>query len=384
MKRPQGFDRSQAGPQTRPSDSAVSTRAGSDRTAADDDSTTAPIPIAVEPGKSASSGATSPDRNDIASADAAGPWWTRPRAEDTEPATAGSATAGPAAAGPAAGPTTAGPTVETQRTEPAGPFGRLPSNREIDRALRAARKERARVERGEVRRFTKRSRRRRMIWLGALGTLVLLVIAVAVTAFSPLMALRTIDVTGTSRIDAAAVKKALDGQLGRPLPLVDQSSIRTDLAAFPLIRSYSVESHPPNTIVVRIVERQPIGVVSVGGKFAVVDAAKVTIQTSDQRPDGFPLIKASGSAEDADATSGFAAAASVLSALPPALLAQVDTITAATRDDVSFTLRGSGATVGWGSADDSDLKAAALAALLKSVPGAGRYDVSSPHSVTTG
>lgn len=376
MKRPQGFDRSQAGPQTRPADSAVSTRAGSDRTAADDDAITAPIPIAVESGKSARSGAASPDRSDIPSADAAGPWWTRPRAEDTERATPGSATA--------AGPITAGPATETQRTEPVGPFGRLPSNREIDRALRAARKERARVERGEVRRFTKRSRRRRMIWLGALGTLVLLVVAVAVTAFSPLMALRTIDVTGTSRIDAAAVKKALDGQLGRPLPLVDQSSIRTDLAAFPLIRSYSVESHPPNTIVVRIVERQPIGVVSVGGKFAVVDAAKVTIQTSDQRPDGFPLIKASGSAEDADATSGFAAAASVLSALPPALLAQVDTITAATRDDVSFTLRGSGATVGWGSADDSDLKAAALAALLKSVPGAGRYDVSSPHSVTTG
>lgn len=385
MKRPQGFDRSQAGPQMRPADNAVSTRAGSDRTAADDDSTTAPIPVAVESGKSARSGATSPDRNDVPSADAAGPWWTRPRAEDTERTTAGSATHGSATAdAAAAGPTTAGSATETQRTEPVGPFGRLPSNREIDRALRAARKERARVERGEVRRFTKRSRRRRMIWLAALGTLVLLVVAVAVTAFSPLMALRTIDVTGTSRIDAAAVKKALDGQLGRPLPLVDQSSIRTDLAAFPLIRSYSVESHPPNTIVVRIVERQPIGVVSVGGKFAVVDAAKVTIQTSDQRPDGFPLIKASGSAEDADATSGFAAAASVLSALPPALLAQVDTITAATRDDVSFTLRGSGATVGWGSADDSDLKAAALAALLKSVPGAGRYDVSSPHSVTTG
>jgi len=379
MKRPQGFDRSQAGPQTRPADSAVSTRAGSGRTAADDDAITAPIPIAAESGKSARSGAASPDRSDIPSADAAGPWWTRPRAADTERATPGSATAATVA-----GPITAGPATETQRTEPVGAFGRLPSNREIDRALRAARKERARVERGEVRRFTKRSRRRRMIWLGALGTLVLLVVAVAVTAFSPLMALRTIDVTGTSRIDAAAVKKALDGQLGRPLPLVDQSSIRTDLAAFPLIRSYSVESHPPNTIVVRIVERQPIGVVSVGGKFAVVDAAKVTIQTSDQRPDGFPLIKASGSAEDADATSGFAAAASVLSALPPALLAQVDTITAATRDDVSFTLRGSGATVGWGSADDSDLKAAALAALLKSVPGAGRYDVSSPHSVTTG
>lgn len=264
------------------------------------------------------------------------------------------------------------------------PKGRLPSNREINRAVREARKERWRVERGEVRRFTKRSRRRRMIWLASLGTLVALVAGVALTAFSPLMALRTIDVAGTARIDAAAIKKALENQIGRPLPLVDQGAIRADLAAFPLIRSYSVESHPPNTIVVRIVERQPIGVIAAGAKFDLVDAAKVKIATSDARPDGFPLIQATGAAQDADATSGFAAAASVLSALPSTLLAQVDTITAATRDDVGFTLRGSSSTVVWGSADDSDLKAAALAALLRSVPKANRYDVSSPHSVTTG
>ncbi|MFF1573022.1 FtsQ-type POTRA domain-containing protein [Leifsonia sp. NPDC058292] len=361
MKRPQGFDRSSAAAGT------------SDR-----DATTAPVPVqetrrqeAARPAATVrSSGASAAEPND------AGPWWKRPNPTDdaTDARVSGAAGASGAPAADVSGKVAA----------PKSPYGHLPSNREINRALRAARKERSKVERGEVRRFTKRSRRRRMVWLASLGTLVVLVVAVALTAFSPLMALRTIDVAGTSRIDAAAVKKALEGQLGRPLPLVDQGAIRSDLATFPLIRSYSVESHPPNTIVVRIVERQPIGVVMTGSKFAVVDAAKVTIQTSDQRPDGYPIIKASGAAVDSDSTSGFAAAASVLSALPPALLAQVDTITAATRDDVNFTLRDSGATVVWGSADDSGLKAVALDALLKSVPGAGRYDVSSPHSVTTG
>ncbi len=240
------------------------------------------------------------------------------------------------------------------------------------------------MERGEVRRFTKRSRRRRMVWLTSAGVLVVLVLGVVLTAFSPLLALRTIEVTGTSRIDVAAVKKALDDQLGRPLPLVDPAAIRSDLSAFPLIRSYSVESHPPNTIVVRIVERQPIGVIAVGGKFALVDAAKVTIATTAARPGEYPLIQASGAAQESDAKSGFAAAASVLDALPASLLAQVDTITAATKDDVAFTLRGNGAKVVWGSADDSDLKAADLAALLTSAAGARLYDVSSPHSVTTG
>ncbi|GAA1445158.1 FtsQ-type POTRA domain-containing protein [Leifsonia poae] len=274
---------------------------------------------------------------------------------------------------------------EKARQEPARePIERIPSNREISRSLREARKERARLERGEVRRFTKRSRRRRMVWLASLGTLAALIIGVGLTAFSPLMALKTITVTGTSRIAAATVTKALADQIGRPLPLVDQAAIRGDLAAFPLIRSYSVESHPPNSIVVRIVERQPIGVVAVGRSFALVDAAKVTIATSAGRPGGYPLITATGEPAESDAKSGFAAASDVLASLPAALLARVDTVSATTADDVSFTLRSSGAKVVWGSADDSDLKAAALTALLKSAGGARLYNVSSPHSVTTG
>lgn len=211
-----------------------------------------------------------------------------------------------------------------------------------------------------------------------------LVLGVVITAFSPLMALRKVEVVGTTRLDAGAVVRALGDQLGRPLPLIDEAAIRGDLSAFPLIRSYSVESHPPDTVVVRIVERRPVGAVQKGSSFVLVDAAKVTVATSSKRPEGFPLITASGAAAESDAKSGFAAAAAVLSALPASLLAQVDTITAKTADDVSFTLRSSGATVVWGSADDADLKAADLAALVKSAGSAKRFDVSSPHSVTTG
>jgi len=264
------------------------------------------------------------------------------------------------------------------------PYSRLPSNREIDKALRAARRERKRLERGEVRRFTKRSRRRRYAWLGALAVVAALVLAVVLVAFSPLLALKHIQVTGTSLLDATAVEKKLSDQVGTPLPLLDQAGISSDLAAFPLIRSYTVESHPPDSIVVRVVERQPVGVIQRGSAFTLVDAAKVPIASSEKRPDGFPLIAAGGGAADVDADSGFAAAANVLSALPADVLAQVDTISAKTKDDVSFTLRGRHATVVWGSAEDSSLKAADLAALLKSAQGSSRYDVSSPHSVTTG
>lgn len=261
---------------------------------------------------------------------------------------------------------------------------RVPTNREISRALRAARAERKRVERGEVRRFTKRSRHRRMLWLGAAGVIVALVLGVVLVGLSPLLALRHVEVVGASRLDPAAIAKKLDNQVGKPLALLDQSEISSDLAAFPLIRSYTLESHPPDTLVVRIIERQPIGVVEQGPAFVLVDQAKVPISSTANRPAGFPLIAAAGAAADANADSGFAAASAVLASLPANVLGQVDTISAKTKDDVSFTLRGSGATVVWGSAEDSELKSADLAALLKGAPDAHRYDVSSPHSVTTG
>ncbi|WP_285116346.1 FtsQ-type POTRA domain-containing protein [Leifsonia sp. fls2-241-R2A-40a] len=337
MKRPQGHDRQEvpaSAPASRPSDPAgrdVRTSSGPSRSVG---TVTEPIPV------------------------------VRPERATTQ-------------ASPLSAPA---PSRETDSS----PYSRLPSNREIDKALRAARRERKRLERGEVRRFTKRSRRRRLAWLAVAGVVVLLVVAVGLVAYSPLLALKHIQVTGTSRLDASAVEKKLTDQLGTPLPLLDQASISSDLAAFPLIRSYAVESHPPDSIVVRVVERQPVGVIQQGTAYTLVDAAKIPISSSEKRPDGYPMIAASGGAADVDADSGFAAAASVLSALPADVLAQVDTIAAKTKDDVSFTLRGRHATVVWGSAEDSSLKAADLAALLKSAGDASRYDVSSPHSVTTG
>jgi cell division protein FtsQ len=75
--------------------------------------------------------------------------------------------------------------------------------------------------------------------------------------------------------------------------------------------------------------------------------------------------------------------AQVLTAMPAALLAKVDTITAQTHDDVTLTLTGSTQRVVWGSSDQSDSKAQLLADLiaLHAGSGPGEYDVSAPGSV---
>jgi cell division protein FtsQ len=196
--------------------------------------------------------------------------------------------------------------------------------------------------------------------------------------FSPILALRHVTVDGTSRLDAAQLEDAVDGQLGTPLALLDEGRIREELGEFTLIRSYVTELVPPDTLLIHIVERSPIGVVSAADGFRLVDPAGVTIDTTVTAPEAYPVIELA----DGDDVSGpaFRSMAEVLLALPPAVLAQVTAIGAQTKDDVTLTLAGSAQRVVWGSAEGSDEKAAVLTGLiaLHKGDGAGEYDVSAP------
>jgi cell division protein FtsQ len=245
--------------------------------------------------------------------------------------------------------------------------------------LRAAMRERRSYEREEVRRFTRRSRSRKRAVRGVILTVVLFCTLIGVAVFSPLLALQKITVVGASRVDPAAIHDALDGQLGTPLALVDFNQITDKLAAFPLIRSYTTESVPPHTLVVTIVERQPIGVVDNGTDFAVIDPAGVVIESAAARVVGLPLISAG---QPSIGNPAFASAVEVLLALPPELLSRVDTISATTKDDVSFVLAGDVQSVTWGSADRSAYKARVLAALVATQSATARleYDISAPDA----
>lgn len=243
--------------------------------------------------------------------------------------------------------------------------------------LRSAARERRRYERSEVKRFTRRARRRRTAWFVAI-LLVLAVGGLVVAAvFSPLLALRTVTVYGTSRLDAATLQKAVDGQLGTPLALLNYGELTKELAPFHLIRSYATEIVPPDTLIIHIVERTPIGAVQQANAFDLVDPAGVVVESSKTRPTGYPLIQLGDGGVDGP---GYASMAQVLLALPSSVLTKVDTITAQTHDDVTLTLTGSNQRVVWGSSDDSEAKAQVLADLiaLHAGSGPGEYDVSAP------
>ncbi len=242
------------------------------------------------------------------------------------------------------------------------------------RDLRRAEAARRRYERSEVRRFTRRSRRRRVTWLVTIVCVLLLGGLTVGAIYSPLLSLKTIEVTGTSRVDKNQVLGALKGQLGTPLALVDFGKIRTELAGFPLIRSYVTESVPPDTLIVRISERTPIALLPTAKGYSVIDAAGVDLQDSASRPAGLPVLTGGAALTKSAA---FRAAIDVLLALGSDILARVDGVTAATTDNVTLTLVG-GATVLWGSDEQSALKGRVLATLVKNQPGATRYDVTAP------
>ena len=260
--------------------------------------------------------------------------------------------------------------IDEQALPVAGSHGSaLVRSSDVWRAARARR----RALRAEIRRFTQRSRRRRIAVWGSVGAVAALVLGSVVAAYSPLFAVEKITVAGAHAVDAAAVQQALDGQIGAPLALVDASAVKAALMEFPMIESYALEARPPHDLLVRIVERTPVGVIRSDAGYTLVDAAGVVLATTPEKPEGQPTLSITGGADSA----AFRSAGLVVRSLPAQLRAQVTEVTATSADDVTLSL-GDGKTVVWGSEDDSVEKALVLVALIEKAPDSRTFDVSAP------
>jgi len=245
--------------------------------------------------------------------------------------------------------------------------------------MRAAIAARKTAERNEIRRFTAHVRRRRQAALAILASATGLAAFVAVGTFSPVMALRTVTVEGTERVNPELIAEGLAPQLGKPLPLVDANAIRDVIALQPLVKSFAIDAKPPHELVIHISERVATGYLSGTSGFTLVDPAGVTIEKSRERSLPLPLIDVKGASPTAQ---GFPAAMAVLSALPGAVRSQVDRVAATTTDDVTLFLNPTGSRVIWGGPENAALKARVLSALIANYPlgSVTTYDVSAPNS----
>ena len=229
----------------------------------------------------------------------------------------------------------------------------------------------------EAKRFVAASRRRKIVSLSVLGSFALLFLLILATMFTPLLAVEKLEVTGTKRINEKTVLKALEKQLGVPLPMVNTNSIAESLAPFSLVDSFSVVSLPPHTLRIAITERQPICIVTVAGVDYLYDPAGIRVGNVGQA-DNYPRIAIVG---DPKGSVEFTAAIDVLLALPADLLGRIATVDAKSKDDVSMRLRGNaGQRIVWGDGSQSVLKSKVLAALIKNQKKTDfvTFDVSSP------
>ena len=231
----------------------------------------------------------------------------------------------------------------------------------------------------DSRRFTARRRRRRSIVMISIGTLLGVALLVTGIVLSPLLTLTTIVVKGRDAVPEAVIVGAAADQIGQPLAAINFDAIRDRLSTVPRIQSFATELQPPHTLVIRVVERQAIGVLAAEGGWTVVDVAGVVIDTQDIKPARLPEINVPTPTDR-----GFAAIAETLASFPKSVRQSIAVISAPTRDSVRFELRGIGHQIIWGSPDDSLLKLAVMERALEVANERfGRYeiDVSAPDNI---
>ncbi|MGA7203347.1 MAG: cell division protein FtsQ/DivIB [Specibacter sp.] len=234
-------------------------------------------------------------------------------------------------------------------------------------------------------------RRKRRVWIGAAGVAVVLVLVMAVALFSPALAVKTIAFDGRKLVPEKTLQAAMAPLLHKPLPQVTQSDVSALLAAVPQVKSSRIESRPPSTLVVHLVERVPVALLKNGAEYLLVDQDGVQLGTTkNQSAAGLPLIDGGKAAIGKDT---FSAITAVLATLPQSVLGKMANASAKSPDAVELRLN-DGKMVVWGNASDMDLKAQVLEALITAPPPAPTvanpnpapvnvYDVSAPrHPVT--
>lgn len=102
---------------------------------------------------------------------------------------------------------------------------------------------------------------------------------------------RNIEVTGINRLERLAVYEILLDQHNMAMPLVDLEAKRKELLGFSWVSDARVSRRLPDTLVVDIVERQPMAVWQRNQKLSLIDAKGAVLEavSADAMPD-LPIL----------------------------------------------------------------------------------------------
>jgi cell division protein FtsQ len=193
---------------------------------------------------------------------------------------------------------------------------------------------------------------------------------------SPLLAVRTVAVSGTTRLSPDQVRAAADVVRGTPLARVDAAAVVRRVKSLRAVATVRVTRAWPSTLKLQVVERTPVVGVVTGDGVTLVDASGVPFAATGALPAGVVRLQVAHPGPTDPTTR---AALEVLAVLPQPMRGRVRIVRAASPSSVTLVLR-DGRRVLWGGVGDTTLKVQAAEALLK-LPGSV-YDVSRPGVVT--
>jgi cell division protein FtsQ len=224
------------------------------------------------------------------------------------------------------------------------------------------------------------NRRRPRPVLVIVAAALVILLAVWIVAFSPVLAVRSVAVKGAlQRLTVERIRTAAQVPSGTPLLRLDTTPVRKRVEALPEVASARVSVAYPSTVTITVTERVAVGYLNVGtgagSDYALVDKTGRQFVRTTTLPADLPHFEL---APGADPQSSTMASAQVAAALPKDILARLTSISAGASTAVSLVLR-DGRVVRWGSAQRNEEKAQLLVALLKQ-PG-NTFDISNPDSV---
>lgn len=225
------------------------------------------------------------------------------------------------------------------------------------------------------------ARRRRLAKRGGIGLAVAvpLVLLGWVLLSSPLLAVRSVSVTGTRLLTPAQVRAAAAVVSGTPLARVDEGAIVRRVSRLRPVARVDITRRWPGTLQVHVVERVAVAGIAEPGRFRLVDATGEAFAPAATLPPGVVRLQVPHVGSGDPTTR---AALAVLAQLRSPMRERVRIVRAASPSSVTLLLR-DGRQVLWGGVgtpQDAVLKAQAAEVLLK-MPGRF-YDVSRPGVVT--
>jgi cell division protein FtsQ len=183
--------------------------------------------------------------------------------------------------------------------------------------------------------------------------------------FSPLLRVRAVDVVGAEHTAARDVVEAAELSTANNLLLLSGDGVADRVAELPWVQSVEVDRMLPGTVRIRIEERRPALIVSLGAARWTIDGGGRVLESGEVRP-GLPVlagIQAGTVAPGVDLkTTEARGALRVWSTLPDAIRKDVEAIFAPTLERITLVLA-DGTQVRFGAPEEAAAKNEVLRAL---------------------